>query len=118
MPVMGRTAHFYQGRLYSLLLLAPTRTCRQFDLLKSLKQKFGEPKSTEIVDGEEITPYHLPGAEIKIWQNGVSTIAFQESLGTLDACTTHFSLDAVFSKVHRLEEEKKARDEAARKKDM
>jgi hypothetical protein len=118
MPVMGRTANFYQGRLYEVDLFAPTRSCKQFDLVTSLKQRFGEPKSTEIVDGKEMTPAHLPGADFKIWQNGVSTITFQESIGTLDACTTDFHLDAVYWQVWKLEREKKAKEEELKKKDM
>ena len=118
MPVMGRTANFYQARLYDVDLLASTSACKQSDLLSSLKQKFGEPKSTEIVNGKEMTPYHLPGEDFKIWQNGVSTIFFQESMGTLDACTTDFYLDAVYWKVSKLEQEKKAKAEGLKKKDM
>lgn len=118
MPVMGRTANFYQGRLYEIILIAPTSACKQFDLLNSLTQKFGKPKSTETVDGKEMTPAHLPGADFNIWQNGVSTITFSESMGTLDACTTDFALDTVYWKVWKLEEEKNARKEETKKKDM
>lgn len=119
MPLIARLADFYQGRLYSVSLEAPTSTCKQFDLFGSLKQKFGEPKSTEIVDGKEMTPAVLPGTPaFKIWQNGVSTISFQESIGELDACSTSFELDAVARKVEKLEWEEQAREEARKKKDM
>jgi len=119
MPLIGRSASFYQGRLYSVYLEAPTSTCKQFDLLGSLKQKFGEQKSTEIVDGKEMTPAVLPGTPaFKIWQNGVSTIMFQESMGGLDACTATFQLDAVWWKLQRLQWEEEAKEEEAKKKDM
>ncbi len=118
MPVIGRTVDFYQGRLYGVSLLAPTSECKQFDVLSSLKQKFGQPKSTEIVDGKEMTPAHLGGADLKFWQNGVSTISFQESIGTLDACTISFQLDAMWWKVWQLLQEKEAKKQDLNKKDM
>jgi hypothetical protein len=65
-----------------------------------------------------MTPAHLPGADFKIWQNGVSTISFQESIGTLDACTIDSQLDAVWWKVWRLQQEKKAKEQDLKKKDM
>lgn len=114
MPTMGKLASFYQGRLYEVVIHASTRDCKEFGLLSSLKQKFGEPKDTERIEGEEITPV----GGFKIWQNGVSTLTYLESLGTLDLCAATFQLDTVYWKVHKLEEEKKAEEKEQRKRDM
>jgi hypothetical protein len=114
MPIMGKLAKFYQGRLYEVAIHASTSDCREFGLFSSLKQKFGEPKDTERIDGKEITPV----GGFKIWQNGVSTLTYLESLDTLDLCAATFQLDAVYSKVHKLEEEKKAEEKEQRKRDM
>ena len=116
MPVMARTAHFYDGSLYLLMLTAPTSKCREFNLLGSLKQKFGPSKKTETnLEGKEFTPYSEPRENLNIWQNGVSTIHFQESIGGLDACTTMFYLDRVYWNVDQLEAEKKAKQDESKK---
>ena len=114
MPTMGKLARFYQGRLYEVVIHASTRDCKEFDLLSSLKEKFGEPKDTERIDGKEITPV----GGFKIWQNGVSTLTYLESLDTLDLCAATFQLDVVYWKVHKLEEEKKAEEKEQRKRNM
>lgn len=119
MPIMFRVADFYDGRLYLVMLTTPTSTCKKFDLLGSLKQKFGRPKKTETgSDGKEFTPYSKHDENLNIWQNGVSTINFQESIGGLDACTTMFYLDRIYWNVARLEQEKKAKKDESKKKDM
>jgi hypothetical protein len=58
----GRT--FYQGRLYSVSMLASTEQCKKSALLSMLKEKYGEPKLTETVNGHEITPAVLEGGPL------------------------------------------------------
>jgi hypothetical protein len=114
MPTMGKLARFYQGRLYEVVIHASTSDCKEFELLSSLKQKFGEPKDTENIDGKEITPV----GGFKIWQNGVSTLTYIESLGTLDLCAATFNLDALYWKVDKLKKENKTEEKEQRKRDM
>jgi len=119
MSVLAKGGTFYQGRLYRVSILATTEQCKKSDLLSMLKEKYGEPKLTETVNGHEITPAVLEGGPpFKIWQNGVATIMFVESFGTLDACNTSFELDEVSSRVAKLKEDEKRKKEEARKKDM
>lgn len=119
MDFVGKLGHFYQGQLYSVNISASTKQCREADLLSLLKERYGEPKLTETIDGHEVTPYVSEGSPpFKIWQNGKQTIAFSESMGSLDLCSVSFTVDAVDRKVTRLQEEKERKEKEAKKKDM
>jgi len=124
MDFVDKVGSFYQGELYRVSIESSTEECNKAHLLSLLTERFGEPKSTETVrlpSGKlyESTPAVLPpGPPFKIWQSGVATIEFLESIGSLDSCVTSFSLDELSWKVSRLEEEEKRKKEEAKKKDM
>jgi len=117
--ILGKTGKFYQGALYDISIYTSTRDCEKADMLSLLKEKYGEPKLTEIVNGQVMKPYVSEGdPPFKIWQNGKETIFFEESMGGLDACTIMFQLDALFWKVENLKQEQERKKKEASKKDM
>lgn len=125
MPVLGKEGLFYQGHLYKVGIAASTEDCQKANLLSLLKERYGEPKLTEIKDGHEMTPPALKDdAPFKIWQNGKETIEFQESMGgnvptdSMASCSLSFTVDAVDREVSRLQQEKRRKEKEAKKKDM
>ena len=103
---IGKVAAFYQGILYSISFETSTDDCKKMNLLSMLKEKYGEPKFTETGGGSTITPGVMDNQPpYKIWQNGTETVSFDESLGSLDACTLSFTLDSLGMKALLEEEE-------------
>jgi hypothetical protein len=90
MPVTIQ-ARFYKDALFSLTFMTISADdCKTYHILDALKEKYGEPKETQSVNGKEIRPREFSEKNpFLFWQDGTITITYNDAL----SCAVSFEID-------------------------
>ena len=96
MPVQVQ-AHFYHDVLFNLTFTTiGSDDCGTYHILDALKEKYGEPKETQTMNGKEIRPAEFSEKNpFQFWQDGTITITYSDAL----SCSVSFEVDKIMEAV-------------------